>query len=128
MSSVSNLSVMVMYLLMVAQRVALVKKIPDEQKLLQKILKDYDTAARPVFNASHVITVKFGLTLIQLADMDEVNQVLTTSVWLEQEWQDERLIWDPNEYNGLETLRMPCDKIWLPDIVLYNRYMLFSKS
>lgn len=96
------------------------KKIPDEQKLLQKILKDYDTAARPVFNASHVITVKFGLTLIQLADMDEVNQVLTTSVWLEQEWQDERLIWDPNEYNGLETLRMPCDKIWLPDIVLYN--------
>lgn len=45
------------------------KKIPDEQKLLQKILKDYDTAARPVFNASHVITVKFGLTLIQLADM-----------------------------------------------------------
>lgn len=45
-----------------------------------------------------------------------------------QEWQDERLIWDPNEYNGLETLRMPCDKIWLPDIVLYNRYMLFSKS
>lgn len=50
----------------------------------------------------------------------------TDDVLYLQEWQDERLIWDPNEYNGLETLRMPCDKIWLPDIVLYNRYMLFQ--
>lgn len=102
--------------------------IPDEQRLLEKLLADYNPAARPVYNASKVVLVKFGITLAQISDMDEVNQVLTTSVWLEQEWQDERLIWDPNEYNGLETLRMPCDKIWLPDIVLYNRYMLFSKS
>ncbi|KAI0214557.1 Neuronal acetylcholine receptor subunit alpha-10 [Lamellibrachia satsuma] len=51
---------------------------------------------------------------------DEVNQVLTTNVWLEQEWNDERLVWDPSEYNGLHTLRIPCQRIWLPDIVLYN--------
>uniref|UniRef100_A0A1I8H1L7 Neur_chan_LBD domain-containing protein n=1 Tax=Macrostomum lignano TaxID=282301 RepID=A0A1I8H1L7_9PLAT len=51
---------------------------------------------------------------------DEVNQVLTTNVWLEQEWQDERLHWDPSDYNGLQVLRVPCQKIWLPDIVLYN--------
>ena len=29
--------------------------------------------------------------------------------------------WDPADYNGLEVLRMSCGKIWLPDIVLYNR-------
>jgi nicotinic acetylcholine receptor len=38
-----------------------------------------------------------------------------------KEWLDERLVWKPEDYNGLEILRMPCDKIWLPDIVLYNR-------
>ncbi|KAG5441475.1 Neuronal acetylcholine receptor subunit beta-3 [Clonorchis sinensis] len=36
------------------------------------------------------------------------------------EWIDERLHWDPLEYNNLSTLRVPCDKLWLPDIVLYN--------
>ncbi|XP_052098173.1 neuronal acetylcholine receptor subunit alpha-2-like [Mytilus californianus] len=95
-------------------------RIPDEQKLLEVLLKDYNPGARPVFNASHILLAKFGLTLIQISDMDEVNQVLTTNVWLEQEWIDERLVWNPADYNGLEILRMPCEKIWLPDIVLYN--------
>lgn len=26
------------------------------------------------------------------------------------------------EYDGIETLRVPADKIWKPDIVLYNKY------
>lgn len=26
------------------------------------------------------------------------------------------------EYDGIETLRIPADKIWKPDIVLYNKY------
>ncbi|KAK3726255.1 hypothetical protein RRG08_008636 [Elysia crispata] len=51
---------------------------------------------------------------------DEVNQVLTINVWLEQEWEDERLTWNPQDYNNLTTLRIPCEKLWLPDIVLYN--------
>lgn len=94
--------------------------VPDEQRLLETILYDYNTAARPVYNASKTVTVKFGLTLTQIADMDEVNQVLTTNVWLEQEWIDERLTWNPDDYNGLQVLRIPCQRIWLPDIVLYN--------
>ncbi|CAF1502519.1 unnamed protein product, partial [Didymodactylos carnosus] len=36
------------------------------------------------------------------------------------EWFDQRLIWNASDFNGLSTLRLPCSKIWLPDIVLYN--------
>lgn len=53
---------------------------------------------------------------------DEKNQVLTTNVWFDHEWQDELLIWDPDNFGGISKLRIPCDKIWLPDIVLYNRW------
>ncbi|XP_052796704.1 neuronal acetylcholine receptor subunit alpha-10-like isoform X2 [Mya arenaria] len=77
----------------------------DEQRLLDKILAGYNPASRPVYNASHQVTVKFGITLAQIQDM---------------EWVDERLVWNPADYNGLQTLRMPCEKLWLPDIVLYN--------
>ncbi len=44
-------------------------RLPDEQALLRRILHNYDTSARPVYNASHTVTVKFGFTLAQIADM-----------------------------------------------------------
>ncbi len=79
---------------------------PDEQKILHQLLREYDTAARPVFNASIPVVVKFSLSFIQLSDMvkfqlfesnlpelflylyrsfkDEKNQVLTSNIWIEQ--------------------------------------------
>ncbi|KAI8792696.1 neuronal acetylcholine receptor subunit alpha-10 precursor, partial [Biomphalaria glabrata] len=36
------------------------------------------------------------------------------------EWTDEKLKWNVTEYNNISILRMPCDYLWLPDIVLYN--------
>ncbi len=39
---------------------------------------------------------------------------------LSKEWFDQRLVWNASDFNGLTTLRLPCSKIWLPDIVLYN--------
>ncbi len=44
-------------------------KIPDEQRLLIKLLRGYETASRPVYNASHSVTIKYGLTLVQISDM-----------------------------------------------------------
>ncbi|CAD6185328.1 unnamed protein product [Caenorhabditis auriculariae] len=28
--------------------------------------------------------------------------------------------WDPRDYDGIQTVRVPPDKVWLPDIVLFN--------
>jgi len=52
---------------------------------------------------------------------DEKNQVMTTNVWLDQEWDDELLAWNPSDFGNISIIRIPCDKIWLPDIVLYNK-------
>ncbi|XP_068215647.1 neuronal acetylcholine receptor subunit alpha-10-like [Palaemon carinicauda] len=92
----------------------------DEKRLLDSLMRGYDRDVRPVRNASHPIVIKLSITLTQIFDMDEKNQVLTTNVWLDQEWIDELLQWDPADYNGLGTIRLPCERIWLPDIVLYN--------
>uniref|UniRef100_A0A1A9X474 Neurotransmitter-gated ion-channel ligand-binding domain-containing protein n=1 Tax=Glossina brevipalpis TaxID=37001 RepID=A0A1A9X474_9MUSC len=48
------------------------------------------------------------------------DQILTTNVWLEHEWQDHKFKWDPSEYGGVTELYVPSEHIWLPDIVLYN--------
>lgn len=31
------------------------------------------------------------------------------------------LVWNPKEFGGIESIRVPCNLIWLPDIVLYNK-------
>ena len=36
---------------------------------------------------------------------------------------DYKLTWNPDDYGGLETLHVPAHNIWLPDIVLYNKYV-----
>jgi len=37
-----------------------------------------------------------------------------------QQWKDILLAWEPNDYGGVNTVRVPPSKIWTPDIVLYN--------
>ena len=38
-----------------------------------------------------------------------------------QEWTDYKLLWNPQEYGGVDRLYVPSEEIWLPDIVLYNK-------
>ncbi|UYV77418.1 K02A2.6-like [Cordylochernes scorpioides] len=38
-----------------------------------------------------------------------------------KEWYDDFLKWDPKDFGNLSKIRVPCEKLWLPDIVLYNR-------
>lgn len=47
---------------------------------------------------------------------------MTTNVWLNQEWYDHYLRWDPADYGGVDSLYIPAEDIWTPDIVLYNKY------
>lgn len=50
-------------------KAASARVIPDEQRLLNKVFKNYDQSVRPVFNATKNVVVSFGLTLIQIMDM-----------------------------------------------------------
>ncbi|KAI6072129.1 Neuronal acetylcholine receptor subunit alpha-2 isoform X1 [Aix galericulata] len=51
---------------------------------------------------------------------DEKNQMMTTNVWLKQEWSDYKLRWNPADFDNVTSIRVPSEMIWIPDIVLYN--------
>ncbi|XP_058604558.1 neuronal acetylcholine receptor subunit alpha-2a [Onychostoma macrolepis] len=46
--------------------------------------------------------------------------MMTTNVWLKQEWNDYKLRWNPSEFDNVTSIRVPSEMIWVPDIVLYN--------
>ena len=56
--------------------------------------------------------------------MGGVKRSKTTLVLLRllpQIWNDYKLKWNPSDYDGAEFMRVPAQKIWKPDIVLYNK-------
>uniref|UniRef100_A0A0R3S0J7 Neur_chan_LBD domain-containing protein n=1 Tax=Elaeophora elaphi TaxID=1147741 RepID=A0A0R3S0J7_9BILA len=91
-----------------------------EGQLYQDLLYDYNKIPRPIKNSTDVLTVNLGASLIRIIDVDEKNQILTTNLWLEMQWNDSKLTWDPSKYGGITTLHIPSDQIWTPDLVLYN--------
>ncbi|XP_035243187.1 neuronal acetylcholine receptor subunit alpha-4-like [Anguilla anguilla] len=95
-------------------------KAHAEERLLQTLLTHYNKLSRPVANTSDVVLVHFGLSIAQLIDVDEKNQMMTTNVWVKQEWNDYKLRWNPQEYENVTSVRIPSELIWRPDIVLYN--------
>lgn len=40
----------------------------------------------------------------------------------QQEWNDYKLRWNPEEYENVTSIRIPSEIIWRPDIVLYNKW------
>ena len=47
---------------------------------------------------------------------------MKSNVWLRFVWTDYQLQWDEADYGGIGVLRLPPDKVWKPDIVLFNKY------
>ncbi|KAE9548540.1 hypothetical protein FO519_008254 [Halicephalobus sp. NKZ332] len=91
-----------------------------EEALYEELMFDYNKIPRPVKNSTEVLLIHVGSSLIRIIDVDEKNQVLTTNLWLEMQWTDAKLTWDPKKYGGITALHIPSDMIWVPDFVLYN--------
>ncbi|KHJ96905.1 Neurotransmitter-gated ion-channel ligand binding domain protein [Oesophagostomum dentatum] len=95
---------------------------PDEYRLLSDLRHNYDPYERPVANASEPLVVSVKIYLQQILDVDEKNQVITLVAWVEYQWTDYKLKWQPSEYGGIKDIRIPGNgnAIWKPDVLLYN--------
>uniref|UniRef100_H0VC51 Neuronal acetylcholine receptor subunit alpha-9 n=1 Tax=Cavia porcellus TaxID=10141 RepID=H0VC51_CAVPO len=91
------------------------------QKLFNDLFEDYSNALRPVEDTDKVLNVTLQITLSQIKDMDERNQILTAYLWIRQIWHDAYLTWDREQYDGLDSIRIPSELVWRPDIILYNK-------
>ncbi|XP_062327910.1 neuronal acetylcholine receptor subunit alpha-7-like [Osmerus eperlanus] len=92
----------------------------SQRRLYRDLMVNYNPLERPVFNDTHSLTVYFSFSLMQIMDVDEKNQVLTTNIWLQLYWNDYYLQWNTSEYAGVTNVRFPDTLIWKPDILLYN--------
>uniref|UniRef100_A0A8C5CV97 Neuronal acetylcholine receptor subunit alpha-7-like n=1 Tax=Gadus morhua TaxID=8049 RepID=A0A8C5CV97_GADMO len=109
-----------LWLLTLAALLQVSKQGPHQRNLLRELLRDYNPMERPVANDSNPLIVKFSFILMQVMDVDEKNQILTTNAWLQMQWYDHYLQWNQSEYPGVKNLRFSSDQVWTPDILMYN--------
>ena len=93
----------------------------EEERLIRDLFKGYNKLIRPVKNANDQVVVEMDLTLIQLIDVVEKEQIMKTNVWIVLRWKDFQLNFQSNDYNlGPSAITVPSEKVWTPDIVLFN--------
>jgi len=73
-----------------------------------------------VLNETAPLVLTFGVTLQQIIDVDEKNQLLITCLWLNLEWNDYQLNWNSSEYGGVDSIRIHPKLLWTPDLLMYN--------
>ncbi|XP_017922721.1 PREDICTED: acetylcholine receptor subunit gamma isoform X3 [Capra hircus] len=100
----------------------------QEERLLGDLMQGYNPHLRPAEHDSDVVNVSLKLTLTNLISLNEREEALTTNVWIEMQWCDYRLRWDPRDYGGLWVLRVPSTMVWQPDIVLENKSQTYSTN
>uniref|UniRef100_A0A673K1L8 5-hydroxytryptamine receptor 3A-like n=1 Tax=Sinocyclocheilus rhinocerous TaxID=307959 RepID=A0A673K1L8_9TELE len=87
----------------------------------------YKKGVRPVRDWRQSTTVAIDLMVYAILNVDEKNQVLTTYVWYRQQWTDEFLVWDPEEFDDVKQISIPTANIWVPDILI-NEFVDVGKS
>ncbi|CAF5210588.1 unnamed protein product, partial [Rotaria magnacalcarata] len=80
----------------------------------------YNALITPVLNESGPLYVYFGLALTQIINVYEKEQIVKVNVWLQLRWYDYQMKWNPDRFGRLDSIRVPPDQIWTPDLVLFN--------
>ena len=109
------------FLLLLLLLLPLETSCEHEYRLTKYLMSNYDKSVRPVANSLEPIVVFFDVSLHQIIDVDEKNQILTTNCWITQEWNDTHLRWNASDFGDIKAIRLPWEVIWKPDIILYNK-------
>lgn len=91
------------------------------ERLYRKLFHKYNRVVIPILDHDKPLKVEFGLSLLHF-EVDTESHLLTVNTHSKQSWTDYRLIWNPEEYEGIKSIVVTEDDIWLPDIALFNSY------
>uniref|UniRef100_A0A2K5S486 5-hydroxytryptamine receptor 3B n=1 Tax=Cebus imitator TaxID=2715852 RepID=A0A2K5S486_CEBIM len=95
--------------------------------LSKQLLQKYHKEVRPVYNWTKATTVYLDLLVHAILDVDAENQILKTSVWYREVWNDEFLSWNSSMFDEVREISLPLSAIWAPDIVI-NEFVDIERS
>ncbi|XP_048583770.1 neuronal acetylcholine receptor subunit alpha-10 [Nematostella vectensis] len=92
----------------------------NEHRLIYDLFRGYSSEVRPVLNYTNPVQVKLDLAYSQLVELNGKSQILTSKVWIRQQWTNPFLTWNPSDYGGINFINVDPKLVWKPDLILYN--------
>eukprot|EP00095_Tigriopus_kingsejongensis_P000407 maker-scaffold19_size710362-snap-gene-4.17 protein:Tk00407 transcript:maker-scaffold19_size710362-snap-gene-4.17-mRNA-1 annotation:"neuronal acetylcholine receptor subunit alpha-3" len=83
--------------------------------LRNSLFLDYDKYIKP----DGQVTVKYSLDVADISLCAHAQRLKITG-WAFHFWNDSRLMWNPEDFNGISTFKIVSSELWIPDITLYN--------
>ncbi|KAJ8304971.1 hypothetical protein KUTeg_018554 [Tegillarca granosa] len=87
----------------------------------------YDADVRPYCGDNEAVNVTLDLAMRQLIELNEPLQIIKANIWIRMKWKDCRLVWNSSDYGGIGNIILPYDKIWVPDITLYDKWNMDNR-
>uniref|UniRef100_A0A8C4Q388 Neurotransmitter-gated ion-channel ligand-binding domain-containing protein n=1 Tax=Eptatretus burgeri TaxID=7764 RepID=A0A8C4Q388_EPTBU len=87
-------------------------------ELSRALMDDYTMKIRPVSNWNETVVIRINIKVNSIMDVNEKEQTVTMLFWYDQEWRDDRLKWNPDDYGGINNIAFPLSMIWTPDVML----------
>ncbi|CAI5437918.1 unnamed protein product [Caenorhabditis angaria] len=108
---------------------------PAQKRLYHDIFNDYDNKLAPIIYSEtykqsfffsgynktiHGWIFKILINQIKVIDLDEPQELFTTSVDILVQWLDPRLMWNISEYEGIQLMYIRQSMIWSPPIGVFS--------
>lgn len=92
-----------------------------EQNIIDHVFnKHHDPFVRPIRRRDGKIVVHVGITYHQLIDVNEKDQIITSSIWIRQNWTNQIISWNKEQFGNITTINIEPSRVWKPDLYLYN--------
>ena len=103
-----------------------------QEKIIRTILydifttKEYNKYVFPRLNSTEPLYIDVSLHFMRIEEIDEKNEKMISTGYLEISWQDPGLRWDSEYYGNIQQVYIQQNEMWIPDIFLVNRAGQFS--
>ncbi|WAR21685.1 ACHA6-like protein, partial [Mya arenaria] len=87
-------------------------------KLRGDLLTNYERSVRPLKNLTGVLNINTTVALYALLDVDSVRGVVTLVLALTCSWFDEKLKWNPTDYDGIQKIDFFQNEVSKPPMTL----------
>ena len=62
------------------------------------------------------VVVNVGIAVVSVRNINDAQQTMTSSIFIDLRWHDKALSWNASDYDGVGVVEMIVDSIWVPHV------------
>ena len=111
---------MINFLLLILLGICDSSKSSKTIELLNRFLNDHTLRLRPGLDTDTPVIVNITFHLFALTELNEIKGYISTIGSWNIMWRNDRVSWNPGDYEGVDSIVVESEHFWKPDLILGN--------